>query len=43
MLAGDPMRRSLDGAGIEQQGISYACLGGTSGQTGTIPNSKCPE
>jgi hypothetical protein len=45
MLAGDPMRRSLDGAGIEQKGISFACLGGNNpagGQTATIPNYKCP-
>ncbi|KAA8912018.1 hypothetical protein FN846DRAFT_1019385 [Sphaerosporella brunnea] len=44
MLAGDPMRRSLDGAGIEQKGISFACLGGNTkeGQTPTIPNYTCP-
>ena len=42
MLAGDPMRRSLAGSGIEQKGIGYVCLGGAAGETRTIPDSKCP-
>jgi hypothetical protein len=39
MLAGDPMLRSAGSAG---NGTSFACLGGTSGETAYIPNSKCP-
>ncbi|KAF8244032.1 WSC-domain-containing protein [Wilcoxina mikolae CBS 423.85] len=38
MLAGDPMLRSSNGG----KAVSFACLGGTSGETPSIPNSKCP-
>ena len=41
MLAGDPFLRSGSSA-PEQRAISFACLGGTTGQTPYLPDSKCP-
>lgn len=42
MLAGDPGLRSFSDT-LEQNAVSFACLGTSTAQTNGFPNIKCPD
>jgi len=41
MVAGDPMRRTLNVTDKAHRAVHMVCLGGTSGQTYELPTSRC--
>ncbi|KAJ2901230.1 hypothetical protein MKZ38_002094 [Zalerion maritima] len=43
MIAGDYSRRTYNESSLEDQAVSYACLGGSGPETGTIPSENCPN
>lgn len=42
MLAGNPFLRSYNASSLEQQAVTYVCLGTDKPQTNGFPNYPCP-
>jgi hypothetical protein len=43
MVAGNPFLRSFNDSSVEQQAISFACIGTNNPATNNLPNYNCPD